>query len=65
VLPGWKKALPELVSYNCFIELMPWSLMGQILAFALTEGNVDERKPVSEMAKGLFSKLFGDRGYVS
>lgn len=39
--------------------------MGQILAFALTEGNVDERKPVSEMAKGLFSKLFSNRGYVS
>jgi Transposase DDE domain len=28
VLPGWKKAFPELVSYNRFIELMPWSLMG-------------------------------------
>jgi hypothetical protein len=129
VLPHWKKAFPQLVSYNRFIELMPWSLMGlmgflntcagemtgisfvdstslevchpkrvhshkvfkdlagwgkssvgwyfgfklhlmvndrgQILAFALTEGNVDDRKPVPEMAKGLFGKLFGDRGYVS
>jgi Transposase DDE domain len=129
VLPYWHKAFPELVSYNRFIELMPWSLMGlmcflntcvgemtgisfvdstslevchpkrvhrhkvfknlagwgkssvgwyfgfklhlmvndrgQILAFALTEGNVDDRKPVPEMAKGLLGKLFGDRGYVS
>jgi hypothetical protein len=129
VLPGWEKAFPELVSYNRFIELMPWSLMGlmcflntcagemtgisfvdstslevchpkrvhshkvfkdlagwgkssvgwyfgfklhlmindrgQILAFAITEGNVDDRKPIPEMAKGLFGKLFGDRGYVS
>jgi GTP cyclohydrolase II len=129
VLPHWNKAFPELVSYNRFIELMPWSLMGlmcflntcvgemtgisfvdstslevchpkrvhshkvfkdlagwgkssvgwyfgfklhlmvndrgQILALALTEGNVDDRKPVPEMAKGLFGKLFGDRGYVS
>jgi hypothetical protein len=129
VLPHWKNAFPDLVSYNRFIELMPWSLMGllyflntctgemtgisfvdstslevchpkrvhshkvfkdlagwgkssvgwyfgfklhlmindrgQILAFALTEGNVDDRKPVPEMAKGLFGKLFGDRGYVS
>jgi Transposase DDE domain len=38
---------------------------GQILAFALTEGNVDDRKTVPEMAKGLFGQLFGDRGYVS
>jgi hypothetical protein len=129
VLPNWKGAFPELVSYNRFVELMPWSLMGllyflhtcmgemtgisfvdstslevchpkrkhshkvfkdladwgkssvgwyfgfklhliindrgQLLAFALTEGNVDDRKPVPQMAKGLFGKLFGDRGYVS
>ena len=129
VLPHWKSAFPNLVSYNRFVELMPWSLMGllyflntcvgemtgisfvdstslevchpkrahshkvfkgladwgkssvgwyfgfklhlivndrgQILAFALTEGNVDDRKTVPEMAKGLIGKLFGDRGYVS
>jgi hypothetical protein len=129
VLPNWRGAFPHLVSYNRFVELMPWSLMGllyflhtcmgeitgvsfvdstalevchpkrkhghkvfknladwgkssmgwyfgfklhliindrgQLLAFALTEGNVDDRKPVPEMAKGLFGKLFGDRGYVS
>jgi Transposase DDE domain len=129
VLPHWKSAFPNLVSYNRFVELMPWSLMGllyflntctgemtgisfvdstalevchpkrahshkvfkglanwgksslgwyfgfklhliindrgQILAFALTEGNVDDRKTVPEMAKGLFGKLFGDRGYIS
>jgi Transposase DDE domain len=137
VLPIWKKAFPKLVSYNRFIELMPWSLMGllcflntcagemtgisfvdstslevchpkrvhshkvfkdlagwgkssvgwyfgfklhlmindqgQILAFAITEGNVVrvacpkdlDRKPVPEMAKKMFGKLFGDRGYVS
>lgn len=129
VLPHWKNAFPDLVSYNRFVELMPWSLMGllyflntcvgemtgisfvdstslevchpkrvhnhkvfkelagwgkssvgwyfgfklhlmvndrgQILAFALTQGNVDDRKPVPEMAKGLIGKLFGDRGYVS
>jgi hypothetical protein len=46
---------------------------GQILTFVLTEGNVVrvacpkdlDRKPVPEIAKGLFGKLFGDRGYVS
>jgi hypothetical protein len=35
------------------------------LSFALTEGNVDERKPLPEMTKSLFCKLFGDRSYVS
>ena len=27
VLPGWRKAFPNLVSYTRFVELMPWSLM--------------------------------------
>ncbi len=26
-LPHWKKAFPNLVSYNRFVELMPWSMM--------------------------------------
>ncbi|MEM8714555.1 MAG: IS982 family transposase [Cyanobacteria bacterium P01_G01_bin.4] len=38
---------------------------GDLLAFKLTPGNVDDRKPVPEMAQGLFGKLFGDRGYIS
>ncbi len=28
VLPEWKDAFPNLVSYRRFVELMPWSLMG-------------------------------------
>lgn len=27
VLPGWRRAFPNLVSYNRFVELMPWTLM--------------------------------------
>ncbi len=27
VLPHWKEAFPKLVSYNRFVELMPWSMM--------------------------------------
>lgn len=38
---------------------------GQVLAFWLTPGNVDDRKPVPRLAKKLFGKLFGDRGYLS
>lgn len=38
---------------------------GELLAFCLTPGNTDDRKPVPEMTKGLFGKLFGDKGYIS
>lgn len=38
---------------------------GELLAFHLTPGNVDDRKPVPKLARGLFGKLFGDRGYIS
>ena len=39
--------------------------LGEILAFQLTPGNVDDRKPVPKMSEELFGKLFGDRGYIS
>jgi hypothetical protein len=129
VIPHWRKAFPNLVSYNRFVELMPWTLMllccflrtrqgeitgisfidstpievchpcrskshrvfkglvgwgknsvgwhygfklhlimnerGELLAFKLTAGNVDDRKPVPDLAQDLFGKLFGDRGYIS
>jgi hypothetical protein len=35
------------------------------LAFKLTSGNTDDRKPVPEMTEDLIGKLFGDRGYIS
>jgi hypothetical protein len=38
---------------------------GELLAFYLTAGNVDDRKPVPKLAKRLFGKLFGDKGYIS
>ena len=41
---------------------------GELLAFRLTPGNVDDRKPVPELvaqARDLFGKLFGDRGYIA
>ncbi len=38
---------------------------GEILAFSLTRGNVDDRKPVPAMVRQLFGKLFGDKGYLS
>ncbi len=38
---------------------------GEILAWQITLGNVDDRKPVPKMAKRLWGKLFGDKGYLS
>jgi hypothetical protein len=38
---------------------------GDLLAFYLTPGNVDDRQPVPHLAKRLFGKLFGDKGYIS
>ena len=36
-----------------------------MLAFQLTPGNVDDRKPVPQMSNNLWGKLVGDRGYLS
>ncbi len=41
------------------------SEVGEVLAFTLTPGNVDDRKPVPKLARRLFGKLFGDKGYIS
>ena len=38
---------------------------GELLTLRLTPGNVDDRRPVPELVKGLFGKLFGDKGYIS
>ena len=39
--------------------------LGEILNMSLTPGNVDDRKPVTELLEPLWGKVFGDRGYVS
>src|SRR6516225_9922877 len=38
---------------------------GELLAFCLTPGNRDDRKPVPRLAQRLFGRLFGDKGYIS
>jgi hypothetical protein len=38
---------------------------GEILAFQLTPGNISDVSLVEQLSKGLFGKLFGDRGYIS
>lgn len=40
---------------------------GEIINFALTEANVDDRQPIisGKLIKEIWGKLFGDRGYIS
>lgn len=38
---------------------------GALLSIRLTPANVDDRRPVPELVKELFGKLFGDKGYIS
>ena len=38
---------------------------GEILAWQITLGNVDDREPVPKMTKRVWGKLFGDKGYIS
>ncbi len=36
-----------------------------VVAYMLTPGNVDDRKPVRQLTREILGKLFGDRGYLS
>jgi len=38
---------------------------GELLAVQITPGDVDDRRPVPTLARELFGKLFGDKGYMS
>lgn len=40
---------------------------GEILSFAVTQANVDDREPLKNegFLKNIFGKLFGDKGYIS
>lgn len=38
---------------------------GEILAFQLTPGNISDVSMVEALSKGVFGKLFGDKGYIS
>jgi len=38
---------------------------GELLNVTLTPANVDDRKPVPDLVRKLFGKIFGDKGYIS
>ena len=39
--------------------------MGEIMAFCLTKGNVDDRVPLTKLFDGLQGLAAGDKGYIS
>ncbi len=38
---------------------------GEILAFQLTQGNISDVSMIEILSRGIFGKLFGDKGYIS
>lgn len=38
---------------------------GELLNVRLTPGNVDDRKPVPQLDRKLYGKVYGDKGYIS
>jgi transposase len=38
---------------------------GELLNVRLTPGNIDDRKPVPQLVRKLFGKVYGDKGYIS
>ncbi len=38
---------------------------GELLNFALSPGNTDDRRPVPNLVQQLFGKIFADKGYIS
>jgi hypothetical protein len=50
--------------YGCKLHLVI-NDRGELLSLRLTPGNTDDHQPVPELVKGLFGKLFGDKGYIS
>nr|WP_233455599.1 IS982 family transposase [Dolichospermum flos-aquae] len=46
-------------------DLRLFAQVEYLLAFQITPGNTDDRKPVPTLTKNLFGKIFGDKGYIS
>lgn len=38
---------------------------GELLSIRLTRGNGDDRKPLPDLVRGLFGRLYADKGYIS
>ncbi|MDP5015824.1 MAG: IS982 family transposase [Dolichospermum sp.] len=62
-LAGWGKS--SICWYFGFKLHLIINDQGELMAFQITPGNVDDRVPVPTLTKKIFGKLFGDKGYIS
>jgi len=62
-LSGWGKSSVDW--YFGFKLHLIINEQGELLAFQVTPGNIDDRKPVPTLAQNLWGRLFGDKGYIS
>ncbi len=62
-LSGWGKSSVDW--YFGFKLHLIINDQGELLAFQVTPGNIDDRKPVPTLAQNLWGRLFGDKGYIS
>jgi IS5 family transposase len=60
-----KKSKPTMGWFFGFKLHILINTIGEIMALKFTKANVDDRQPVDDLTKGLFGKVFGDKGYLS
>ncbi|WP_042279060.1 transposase, partial [Candidatus Protochlamydia sp. R18] len=61
-LSGGKTTIGWFFGFKLYLVI---NYQAEIVAFKLTTGNVDDRKPVPEMIEDMKGKAFADRGYMS
>lgn len=62
-LSGWGKSY--VAWYFGFKLHLIINDQGELLAFQVTPGNIDDRVPVPTLTQNLWGHLFGDKGYIS
>ena len=67
VLPKGERAPQAGFMASSFISVISINDCGEILNFCLTPGNIDDRNPkvIKQLTKGMFGKIFADKGYIS
>jgi transposase len=66
VCKGWAARGKTSMGWFCGFKLhLMVNDEGALLAFCVTPGQVDDRRPAPKLAQRLWGQLFGDRGYLS
>ena len=66
VFPGLAKGGRSTMGWFFGFKLhLPINHKGQLMAFKITDGSKDDRKPLEAMTAALHGKVFADKGYLS